>query len=564
MSDYILEMKNIRKEFFGGKIVANDDINLKIRKGEIHAIVGENGAGKSTLMKILNGLYDLTSGEIYYKGEKVNISTPTIAAKLGIGMVYQHFMLVETLTVAKNMVLGFEPKKAKILFDIDKARRDVKEVSEKYGLNIDPDALVGDLSVGVQQRVEILKILFKGAELLVFDEPSAVLTPQEVIELYGIMRNLIKEGKTIIFITHKLQEVLDLSDNITVIRRGKDVGELKTSEATKETIANMMVGRQVLFNIKKEPVKIGDTLVEVDHICAKNDLGIDKVNDISFSIRKGEVLGIAGVEGNGQTELIEVLAGLRKSNSNNGKYTIDNVSVYNQKPKFIRDSGLAHIPEDRHKRAIINEFTVKENLILGVLEPYVNNGKYTIDNVSVYNQKPKFIRDSGLAHIPEDRHKRAIINEFTVKENLILGVLEPYVNKGILNFKKIDRAVKEYIQKYDIRPTDPNVIYGGLSGGNQQKVVIARELEKENKFIIAAQPTRGVDIGAIEMIHNTILHERTKGKAILLVSAELSEIMALSDRIAVMYSGKLVGILNREDATIEKLGILMAGGKIDE
>lgn len=508
MSDYILEMKNIRKEFFGGKIVANDDINLKIRKGEIHAIVGENGAGKSTLMKILNGLYDLTSGEIYYKGEKVDISTPTIAAKLGIGMVYQHFMLVETLTVAENMVLGFEPKKAKILFDIDKARRDVKEVSEKYGLNIDPDALVGDLSVGVQQRVEILKILFKGAELLVFDEPSAVLTPQEVIELYGIMRNLIKEGKTIIFITHKLQEVLDLSDNITVIRRGKDVGELKTSEATKETIANMMVGRQVLFNIKKEPVKIGDTLVEVDHIFAKNDLGIDKVNDISFSIRKGEVLGIAGVEGNGQTELIEVLAGLRKSNS--------------------------------------------------------NNGKYTIDNVSVYNQKPKFIRDSGLAHIPEDRHKRAIINEFTVKENLILGVLEPYVNKGILNFKKIDRAVKEYIQKYDIRPTDPNVIYGGLSGGNQQKVVIARELEKENKFIIAAQPTRGVDIGAIEMIHNTILHERTKGKAILLVSAELSEIMALSDRIAVMYSGKLVGILNREDATIEKLGILMAGGKIDE
>lgn len=508
MSDYILEMKNIRKEFFGGKIVANDYINLKIRKGEIHAIVGENGAGKSTLMKILNGLYDLTSGEIYYKGEKVDISTPTIAAKLGIGMVYQHFMLVETLTVAENMVLGFEPKKAKILFDIDKARRDVKEVSEKYGLNIDPDALVGDLSVGVQQRVEILKILFKGAELLVFDEPSAVLTPQEVIELYGIMRNLIKEGKTIIFITHKLQEVLDLSDNITVIRRGKDVGELKTSEATKETIANMMVGRQVLFNIKKEPVKIGDTLVEVDHICAKNDLGIDKVNDISFSIRKGEILGIAGVEGNGQTELIEVLAGLRKSNS--------------------------------------------------------NNGKYTIDNVSVYNQKPKFIRDSGLAHIPEDRHKRAIINEFTVKENLILGVLEPYVNKGILNSKKIDRAVKEYIQKYDIRPTDPSVIYGGLSGGNQQKVVIARELEKENKFIIAAQPTRGVDIGAIEMIHNTILHERTKGKAILLVSAELSEIMALSDRIAVMYSGKLVGILNREDATIEKLGILMAGGKIDE
>lgn len=505
MSDYILEMRNIRKEFFGGKIVANDDINLKIRKGEIHAIVGENGAGKSTLMKILNGLYDLTSGEIFYKGKKVDIATPTIAAQLGIGMVYQHFMLVETLTVAENMVLGFEPKKG-ILFDLEKARHDVREVSERYGLNIDPDAIVGDLSVGIQQRVEILKILFKGAELLVFDEPSAVLTPQEVIELYGIMRNLIKEGKTIIFITHKLQEVLDLSDNITVIRRGKDVGELKTSEATKETIANMMVGRQVLFNIKKEPVTIGDVKVKVENIVAKNDLGIEKVKDISFEIREGEVLGIAGVEGNGQTELIEVLAGLRKATS----------------------------------------------------------GKYTINGIQAINKSPKYIRDTGLAHIPEDRHKRATIDEFTVKENLILGVLGPYVKNGVLNDKKITKSTDEIIEKFDIRPTDSSVIYGGLSGGNQQKVVVARELEKENNFIIAAQPTRGVDIGAIEMIHNTILHERTKGKAILVVSAELSEIMALSDRIAVMYSGKIVGVLNREDATIEKLGILMAGGKINE
>lgn len=505
MSDYILEMKNIRKEFFGGKIVANDDINLKIRRGEIHAIVGENGAGKSTLMKILNGLYDLTSGEIFYKGEKVDISTPTVAAKLGIGMVYQHFMLVETLTVAENMVLGFEPKKG-ILFDLERARKEVREVSEKYGLNIDPDAIVGDLSVGIQQRVEILKILFKGAELLVFDEPSAVLTPQEVIELYGIMRNLIREGKTIIFITHKLQEVLDLSDNITVIRRGKDVGDLKTSEATKEIIANMMVGRQVLFNIKKEPVEIGKVLVKVENINAKNDLGIEKVKGISFDIKEGEVLGIAGVEGNGQTELIEVLAGLRKANS----------------------------------------------------------GSYTINDVDALNRSPKYIRNNGLAHIPEDRHKRATIDEFTVKENLILGVLSPYVKNGILNDKKISKSVDEFIEKYDIRPTDSSVIYGGLSGGNQQKVVVARELEKENKFIIAAQPTRGVDIGAIEMIHNTILHERTKGKAILVVSAELSEIMALSDRIAVMYSGEIVGMLDRKDATTEKLGILMAGGKIDE
>lgn len=504
MGDYILEMKNVRKEFFGGKIVANDDINLRVREGEIHAIVGENGAGKSTLMKILNGLYDMTSGEIYYKGEKVDISTPSVAAHLGIGMVYQHFMLVETLTVAENMVLGFEPKKNGIFFDLETARRQVREVSEKYGLNIDPDAIVGDLSVGIQQRIEILKILFKGAELLIFDEPSAVLTPQEVIELYGIMRNLIKEGKTIIFITHKLQEVLDLSDNITVIRRGKDVGNLKTSEATKEIIANMMVGRQVLFNIKREPVEIGDVVVKVENIRAKNDLGFEKVKGISFDIRQGEVLGIAGVEGNGQTELIEVLAGLRKA----------------------------------------------------------TEGTYNIDGVELINNSPKVIRDKGLSHIPEDRHKRATVDEFTIKENLILGVLEPYSKNGFLNHSKITKSVNEIINKFDIRPTDPNVIYGGLSGGNQQKVVVARELEKENKFIIAAQPTRGVDIGAIELIHNTILHERTEGKAILLVSAELSEIMALSDRIAVMYSGEIVGVLSREEATSEKLGILMAGGKL--
>lgn len=506
MNDYILEMKNIRKEFFGGKIVANDDITLKVKKGEIHALVGENGAGKSTLMKILNGLYDLTSGAIYYKGKEVDIKTPTIASELGIGMVYQHFMLVDTLTVAENMVLGFEPTKAGVIFDLNKARKMVKDVSEKYGLNIDPDAKVSDLSVGIQQRIEILKILFKGAELLIFDEPSAVLTPQEVIELYGIMRNLIKEGKTIIFITHKLQEVLDLSDNITVIRRGADVGNLKTEEATKEAIANMMVGRQVLFEINREEVELGKDLVEVKNLKVKNDLDIVKVKDISFEIKEGEILGIAGVEGNGQTELIEALAGLRK----------------------------------------------------------IENGYYKIDDLELTNKNPKTIRKNGLSHIPEDRHKRATIDEFNISQNLILGDIEKYTLSNILNDKKIRSESDRLIKKYDIRPTDPMVIFGGLSGGNQQKVVVARELEKENKFIIAAQPTRGVDIGAIEMIHNTILKEKKKKKAILVVSAELSEIMALSDRIAVMYSGKIVGILSREEATTEKIGILMAGGKLNE
>ena len=505
MSDYILEMKNIRKEFFGGKIVANDDITLNIKKGEIHAIVGENGAGKSTLMKILNGLYSITSGEIFYKGQKTDITSPTVAANLGIGMVYQHFMLIDTLTVAENMVLGFEPRKG-MIFDIEKARAEVRSVSEKYGLNIDPDAKISDLSVGIHQRIEILKILFKGAELLIFDEPSAVLTPQEVKELYAIMRNLIKEGKTIIFITHKLQEVLDVSNNITVIRRGKDVGNIATTEATKAIIANMMVGRPVLFELEKDPVTIGGPVVTVEGLTVKGDNGLDAVKDISFTIREGEILGIAGVEGNGQTELIEFLAGLRKS----------------------------------------------------------ENGTYKINENNLENKRPLEIRQKGLSHIPEDRHKRATLEDYSVEENMVLGLQDTYAKGMLLDYAKIEANTKKYIEKYDIRPTDGKARFGGLSGGNQQKVVIARELEKENKFIITAQPTRGVDIGAIEMIHNTILKERLKKKAIMVVSAELSEILALSDRIAVMYSGKIVGIMDKEEATTEKIGILMAGGKLND
>ena len=386
------------------------------------------------------------------------------------------------------------------------ARKQVKEVSEKYGLNIDPDAKVSDLSVGIHQRIEILKILFKGAELLIFDEPSAVLTPQEVIELYAIMRNLIKEGKTIIFITHKLHEVLELSDNITVIRKGKDVGELTRAEATKEKIANMMVGRVVLFEVKRPDVKIGKTVVKVDNIVVKGDNNIEKIKGISFDIKEGEILGIAGVEGNGQTELIEALAGLQK----------------------------------------------------------IESGSYSIDGMDLTHEDAGSIRQKGLSHIPENRHKRATLDDFTIEENMALGVLNVYQKGMLLDYSLIAKKSDEYIKKYDIRPTDGKIKFGGLSGGNQQKVVVARELEKENKFIIAAQPTRGVDIGAIEMIHNTILNEKTKKKAILVVSAELSEIMALSDRIAVMHSGKIVGMLDRKDATTEKIGILMAGGKLDE
>ena len=506
MNNYILEMQHIRKTFLDGKVVANDDITLKILKGEKHAIVGENGAGKSTLMKMLNGLYTPTSGKIFYHGEEVQIDSPSKAAELGIGMVYQHFMLVPTLTVAENMILGVEPKKG-LSLDINQARQDVIDVSKKYGLAIDPDALVSDLSIGMQQRVEILKILFKGANLLVFDEPTAVLTPQEIKELYKIMDNLIAEGKTIIFISHKLQEVLDISDNITVIRRGKDIANFPTKEATKEKIANAMVGRAVLFTTERPEVEIGEVVLSVKDVSVKDHHNVIKVNNASFEIRKGEVLGIAGVEGSGQTELVEALTGLKE----------------------------------------------------------ICSGEMILDNVILKKKTPRKISQLGLAHIPEDRHKRAAVSQFSVKENFALGLeRDEYSKFGLLNFSKLRKDAEMFMEKYDVRPRSVDTEFGRLSGGNQQKIIVARELEKKNNnLIIAGQPTRGVDIGAIESIHKLILNEKVKGKAVMVVSSELSEILNLSDKIAVMCAGKITGILSREEANEEKIGILMAGGKLD-
>lgn len=506
MNNYILEMQHIRKTFLDGKVIANDDITLKILKGEKHAIVGENGAGKSTLMKMLNGLYTPTSGKIFYHGEEVQIDSPSKAAELGIGMVYQHFMLVPTLTVAENMILGVEPKKG-LSLDINQARQDVIDVSKKYGLAIDPDALVSDLSIGMQQRVEILKILFKGANLLVFDEPTAVLTPQEIKELYKIMDNLIAEGKTIIFISHKLQEVLDISDNITVIRRGKDIANFPTKEATKEKIANAMVGRAVLFTTERPEVEIGEVVLSVKDVSVKDHNNVIKVNNASFEIRKGEVLGIAGVEGSGQTELVEALTGLKETCS--GEMILDNVILKKKTPRKISQLGLAHIPEDRHKRAAVSQFSVMENFALGLER-------------------------------------------------------DEYSKFGLLNFSKLRKDAEMFMEKYDVRPRSVDTEFGRLSGGNQQKIIVARELEKKNNnLIIAGQPTRGVDIGAIESIHKLILNEKVKGKAIMVVSSELSEILNLSDKIAVMCAGKITGILSREEANEEKIGILMAGGKLD-
>ncbi|MGL4366371.1 MAG: ABC transporter ATP-binding protein [Cetobacterium sp.] len=506
MNNYILEMQHIRKTFLDGKVIANDDITLKILKGEKHAIVGENGAGKSTLMKMLNGLYTPTSGKIFYHGEEVQIDSPSKAAELGIGMVYQHFMLVPTLTVAENMILGVEPKKG-LSLDINKARQDVIDVSKKYGLAINPDALVSDLSIGMQQRVEILKILFKGANLLVFDEPTAVLTPQEIKELYKIMDNLIAEGKTIIFISHKLQEVLDISDNITVIRRGKDIANFPTKEATKEKIANAMVGRAVLFTTERPEVEIGEVVLSVKDVSVKDHHDVIKVNNASFEIRKGEVLGIAGVEGSGQTELVEALTGLKE----------------------------------------------------------IYSGEMILDNVILKKKTPRKISQLGLAHIPEDRHKRAAVSQFSVMENFALGLeRDEYSKFGLLNFSKLRKDAEMFMEKYDVRPRSVDTEFGRLSGGNQQKIIVARELEKKNNnLIIAGQPTRGVDIGAIESIHKLILNEKAKGKAVMVVSSELSEILNLSDKIAVMCAGKITGILSREEANEEKIGILMAGGKLD-
>lgn len=506
MNNYILEMQHIRKTFLDGKVIANDDITLKILKGEKHAIVGENGAGKSTLMKMLNGLYTPTSGKIFYRGKEVEIDSPSKAAELGIGMVYQHFMLVPTLTVAENMILGVEPKKG-LSLNIEQARQNVINVSKRYGLDINPDALVSDLSIGMQQRVEILKILFKGANLLVFDEPTAVLTPQEIKELYKIMDNLIAEGKTIIFISHKLQEVLDISDNITVIRRGKDIATFPTKEATKEKIANAMVGRAVLFTTERPEVEIGDVVLSIENISVKDHNNVIKVDNASFEIRKGEVFGIAGVEGSGQTELVEAITGLKE----------------------------------------------------------ICSGKMLLDKVILKKKTPRKISQLGLAHIPEDRHKRAAISQFSVMENFALGLeRDEYSNFGLLNFSKLEKDADMFMEKYDVRPRNIDTDFGRLSGGNQQKIIVARELEKKNNnLIIAGQPTRGVDIGAIESIHKLILNEKAKGKAVMVVSSELSEILNLSDKIAVMCAGKITGILSREEANEEKIGILMAGGKLD-
>ena len=508
-----VEMRGISKSWPG--VVANDHVNLDVRKGEIHALVGENGAGKTTLMNILYGLIHPDSGEIFINGQPTHISGPRDAIRLGIGMVHQHFMLIPPLTVAENIVLGREPGGLSAIYDFNRARTDIQDLSKKYGLAIDPDVRIEKLSVGLQQRVEILKVLYRGAGILIMDEPTGVLTPQETFELFGVLRGLVAQGKTIIFITHKLREVLELSDRITVLRRGKNAGDLITKETSQAEIARLMVGREVLLRVNKTPAHPGPVVLHVEDVHALSDRGLEVLHGVSFDVRAGEILGIAGVEGNGQSELVEALTGMRKITS--GKMTI--TPVENGQP-----------------------------------------GK-TIDITTMSARKE---RQFGLAHIPEDRRGSGLVLTDSIEDNTILGRQRwpEFSWEGfVLLLRNIAAWAKKLVTEFDVRTPSIEVPARALSGGNQQKVIIARELAANPEALIASQPTRGVDIGAIEFIHRRLIEVRDAGKAVLLVSAELDEIRSLSDRIAVMYEGQIVDIVSPE-ATEEQLGILMTGGHL--
>jgi simple sugar transport system ATP-binding protein len=506
MAKYAVDMRHITKKF--PLVLANDDVNFIVQQGEIHALVGENGAGKSTLVNILYGLLQPDRGSIFINGQEVQLSDPGEAIRLGIGMVHQHFMLIPPFTVAENVVLGQEPSIGGMV-DISRANEIVRELSEQYGLKVDPSAKVEALSVGIEQRIEIIKVLYRGAEILILDEPTAVLTPQEVDELFGIMRSLKAQGKTIIFITHKLQEVMAISDVVTVMRRGKVVGSVQVKDTSRQEIANMMVGRQVLFRVQRSQAEPGETVLQVNDLNALDNNNLPALRDISFAVRAGEVLGIAGVEGNGQSELVEVLTGLRRAQS--GQIELNGQAITNLSPRMIREKGTCHIPEDRHRRGLVLDFSVSQNMVLGI-------------------------------------HYRA-----------------PYVRRtliDVINFTPIREKAQRLLQEFDIRPPDQDNPAGNLSGGNQQKVIVAREFDQHPILLIAAQPTRGIDVGSIEFIHQRLLQARDDGKAILLVSADLEEILSLSDRIAVMYEGQIVGILEPAEATEARIGMMMTGGGI--
>ena len=497
----MLEVRNIKKAF--GDCVANEDVSLSVKKGTIHAIVGENGAGKSTIMKIVYGFYRPDSGEVLVDGKPVHIRNPHDAIALGIGMVHQHFMLVDTMTVAENIVLGAETGSV-VNLDIDQAEREIKDLSDGLKLGVDPSAYIEDLSVGAQQRVELLKALYRDAKILILDEPTAVLTPQEVEDFFDILRRMKAQGKTIIIITHKLDEVLAVSDEVTVMRDGRTVGHKMTSETSAADLARMIVGREVLLRVEKTDALPKSAVLELQNISVDGKHGAS-VDDVSFTVRAGEIVGIAGIEGNGQTELIEALAGLRK----------------------------------------------------------VQKGTVSFDGKNVTNQTARQLKELGIAHIPEDRHKRGLLLNSDLSENAILGVhYRPPVSSaaGLMNSDAIEMRVNEIIERFDVRPPNPELTAKALSGGNQQKLIIGREFELNPKLLLVSQPTRGVDIGAIEFIHRKLIELRDAGSAILLVSAELEEVTSLADRLMVIRDGKIVGEVDPKTTSKEEIGLLMTGG----
>ncbi len=503
--DLVVRMENITKKF--GDFIANDGIDLDIRRGEIHSLLGENGAGKTTLMNMLYGLSSPTSGEIYINNEKKEFKDPNDAIKAGLGMVHQHFMLIEPFTVVENIVLGMEPMNG-IKVDIKKAREDVVALSEKYGFKIDPDARIQDITVGTQQKVEILKVLYRGADILIFDEPTAVLTPQEITELIEIIKNLAKEGKSIIIITHKLKEIKQVANRCTIIRRGKKIDTVNVSDVGESELADMMVGRAVHLDVNKADANFGDTILDIKGLTARDIRNVKKLDDLNLDIKAGEIHGIAGVDGNGQSELIETLTGLKKAEA--GSVIFKGEEILNHSPRDIIERGLNSIPEDRQLRGLVLDFSVAENIILK---------EYYKDRFS---------------------------------------------KKGILDFPNIEKNASDLSEDYDIRPRNIKQFAGALSGGNQQKVIIAREISGDPDLLIAAQPTRGLDVGAIEYIRNFLIKQRDKGKAVLLISFELDEIMALSDRISVIYNGKILRTFDAKETNERELGLYMAGGKNEE
>lgn len=505
--DYIIEMLGITKDFPG--IRANDNISLQLKKGEIHALLGENGAGKSTLMSILFGLYQPDKGVIKLGGKELHISNPNVATAHGIGMVHQHFKLIEDFTVAENIILGVEPKKNLLFLDMERSRRKVKEISEKYGLDVDPDAKIADISVGMQQRVEILKMLYRNAEILILDEPTAVLTPQEIQELIKIMRRLISEGKSILLITHKLAEIKAVADRCTVLRKGKYIGTLEVKDSSEEVMAEMMVGRAVSFKVDKKPAQPGEVVLSIQNLNVNSNRKLPAVRNLSLQVRKGEVFCLAGIDGNGQMELVEAITGLRK---------IESGSIYFRGQDITRES-------------------VRNRTL------------------------------AGIGHIPADRHKHGLVLDFSLEENMALQTyfMEPLAKKGLIQFEARRQESDRLIQEFDVRSgMGSESLVRSMSGGNQQKAIIAREVNRSPILLIASQPTRGLDVGAIEYIHERLIAERDNGRAVFLMSLELDEVLNVADRIAVIHGGEIVGTVMASETDENELGLMMAGKRKEE